>query len=133
MNAIRAVVGVVGGLAITGGFFVYFDRSTPPSVAATGMPAVPIPVTVPQVPSPPSSADLLRIRAQYLSDRDKVRKANPKTEADVTKLIGRPPDNVMQLPSMTMVMWYYEDKADGTRDVLQISTNPSGAITLMNL
>ena len=77
----------------------------------------------------------MRARAQYESDRDLVRKARPKTEDEIVKLIGRKPDSVVDVstasPPYAMLMWIYQSKAD-SRDVLHVTVQ-GGKITLMNL
>ncbi len=123
----RAVIAVAGGLLIAGGFWFYLQGST----ASSSQPLALAP-PVPQVaePQPATSADMQRTRNQYLGDRERVRKAKPKTEDEVTNRIGRPPDNIIETPQMSIVQWYYDDKPAG-RDVLQVTVE--GGVPLMNL
>ncbi len=90
---------------------------------------------IPAASAPTSSADeqlaMQAAHAAYLHDREVVRKAKPKTEDEVTKLIGRPADNMMVLPNTTMVYWYYQGEPI-TRDVLLVMIQ-DGKITGMNL
>jgi hypothetical protein len=80
---------------------------------------------------PTPEEDRAAAMAAYERDRDAVRKAKPKTEDEVTRIIGRKPDNIIEMPQFTSVMWYYETKEIG-RDVLQINLQ-NGKITSLNL
>lgn len=129
MSAGTAVIGIIGGLAIVAVIGKATLGGNGGSVSVPVYVAPNAPVLALQPPEP--VIDHVKERAAYERDREAVRKAKPKTEAEVTKLIGRKPDNIIEMPNYSMIQWYYQSQPV-TRDVLQITTE-NGRITIMSL
>jgi hypothetical protein len=122
---------IIGGLVIAGyvGHLVINSGSSQPAIVVQTSP--PAPVFVAPIAPQQTPATMAAAKAQYEHDRDAVRKAKPKTEEDIVKLLGRRPDNIIETGTITMLQWFYESKAVG-RDVLQVAIE-GGKITIMNL
>jgi|CZKU01.1.fsa_nt_gi hypothetical protein len=129
-GVVAALLGIIA-VAVAASFGVRIYMSPAGPQIAMMPQAIAVPVDAPPTPTVDEQQAMQAARAAYLRDRDLVRNAKPSTEDAVTKIIGRPPDNVLELPQMTMVQWYYDDKPVG-RDVLQITVQ-GGKITMMSL
>jgi hypothetical protein len=95
------------------------------SVGQTSQPvaASPQPMAAPTV-------DKAAEKARFERDRSALRAKHPATEAEVTKLFGRQPDNTLDTADTAFVQWFYQTK-DDSRDVIQIAVK-GGKIIIWN-
>lgn len=69
----------------------------------------------------------------YERDRDAIRAAKPKTEAQAVKVMGRQPTHIVEMGNRTLLQWTYNDgRQPGLLDVIQV-TIQDGGVTGMNL
>lgn len=125
---------IVAGIAV---FFAMrtIDRDAGGGAANVATPAKnPIDTyPIPAYAAPKPRVDYAAEKARYERDREALRKAAPKSEADAVKTLGRAPDNVTEAPGSKtgFLHWYYQTQ-EIRRDVIQL-TYQDGKITAMSL
>lgn len=126
MVGVGLVVAVFGGST----YMSYEFLVKPTPVSAAPAPVLQVVAPVPAVATVPPQQRMASEKQKYEADRDALRKAKPKTEPQVLKVLNRKADQCLAAGEVEYCHWFYETKEVG-RDIIAVTLQGEKVVNII--